>query len=218
MNKNYTWFNHLLSFVGIILGVYLGFYINERGKIKGESKERVLLVTSMINDLKADIKTFEEYQIPKNKNYTKRLDSLLILLSENRVEAFNQSMVKIFQVENFTPNSSIYNSITSSGKINLLNDLQLQKKLTDFYNGTVIECVEKNRIQAEFFMDELVQWFIKNSDLTEMKIQNRENLTTLKNTILIYRSLVDQKVDHYQLIVEEAKELKERLSDLVDTD
>ncbi len=212
MKKKYNWVNHLLNFIAVILGVYLAFYVDARGKAREDRKEGQLLMQSMLNDLEADIKSYENYQIPFNISYQENLDSLLSFLSTDDVEAIEHQLPSILQVENFAPNSSIYHSIKSSGKIKLIDDIQLQKSLSDFYDGTVQECVSKNEIQAEFFMEEVMHWLQLNSDLMNMKLLKDRELLVLRNTLMIYQSLVDQKVRNYQLVVEESKALKEQIA------
>lgn len=75
--KRIKWLSHVINFVAVILGVLLGFYINEQARSSDEEKERILLINSMINDLTADIKTYQDYQIPVNEKYKEGIDSLL---------------------------------------------------------------------------------------------------------------------------------------------
>lgn len=215
MKRKYNWLNHLLNFISVILGVYLAFYVNERANSAAERREGVLLMNSMINDLAADIKTYKDYQIPINVKYQESVDHLLTSLSNNEVEEVNSQLPTIFQVENYTPNTSTYNSMKSAGKIKLLADLSLQKRLSDYYDGTVLECMKKNEVQADFFMNEVVNWLTLNADLIEMKILDEGALVVLRNKLLIYESLIDQKVRNYELIVEESTALKGQLDSLV---
>lgn len=215
MKKSIGCLNHVLNFIAVILGVYLAFYVNERAELTGERKERELLMNSMINDLSSDIKTYENYQIPINVRYKENLDTLLALLSEEEIQEVNNRLVSVFQLENYGPSTSTYNSMKSSGKIKLLADLDLQKKLSDYYDGTVLECISKNKAQADFFMNEVLNWLMSNADLMEMKLRNEKDLVVLRNTLIVYQSMVDQKVRNYELIVEESKELKVHLDSLI---
>ncbi len=214
MKKTYRWTNHLLNFLAVILGVYLAFFINEKAKSAAEKKEVVLLMNSMINDLSADIKTYEDYHIPVNNKCRKEVDSLLTLLIANDMERINNQLPKIFQVENYVPNTSTYNSIKSSGKIRLFEDLALQKKLSDYYDGLVIECESKNKIQVDYFMNEVVSWLTNNADLMEVKLLEDAPLIVFRNKLMMYQSLISQKVNNYEKIVEESKALEEKLQSL----
>lgn len=215
MKKKYNWLNHLLNFIAVILGVYLAFYVNERAKLSAEKKERTLLLQAMINDLSADVKTYDNYQIPINVQYNEKIDSLLLSLSTAKLGVNSSHLAGIFQVENYVPNTSTYNSIKSSGQIKLIEDLELQKQLSDYYDGLVLECISKNEIQVDYFMKEVVKWLTLNADLMDMQVLKGSNLVVLRNTLLIYQSLVAQKIMNYEEIVEESKALQEKLDSLV---
>jgi hypothetical protein len=215
MKKNYHWLNHLLNFLAVILGVYLAFFINDRAQANAERKERDLLVQSMITELASDVRTFEEYHIPINQEQVDGLDSVLFFLSEGNIDMVNRRLPLVMQVENFSPNSSVYDSMKSSGKVKLIDDQELQKNLSDFYDGIAIECGSKNQVQGDFFLREVVNWLIDNADLTEMKILREQELIPFKNTLAIYQLLIEQKVAHYEYIVEESQGLMEKLQDVV---
>ncbi len=216
--KGSNWLNHFMNFLAVILGVYFAFYVNEQAKSKEEHKEAVQIMKSLVNDLSADIKTYEEYQIPINANYLKEVNKLFgIILKENR-DSINSQLPKLFLVENYVPNTSTYNSMRSAGKMNLFENLSLQKQLSDYYEGIAIECQKKNEIQIDFFMNELVNWLTLHADLLEMKILEESQLMVFQNKLMIYESLIDQKVKNYQMIVDESKLLKGQLDSLISSE
>ncbi|MBX2872413.1 MAG: hypothetical protein KTR30_09945 [Saprospiraceae bacterium] len=215
MKKSYNWLNHLFNFIAVILGVYLAFYVDARGKAREDQREGRLLMQSMVNDLKADIKSYEAYQIPFNTSYQENVDSLLTFLVSNNMGAIESKLPSILQVENYAPNISIYNSMKSSGKLRLIEDVQLQKSLSDFYDGTAQECISKNDIQADYFLNEVMSWLRVNTDLMQMKLLPNRELLVFRNTLMIYQSLVNQKVRDYELVVEESKALKEQIETLL---
>ncbi len=207
MKTNHVWLGHVLNFLAVILGVYLAFAINEQSKQAGELKEARQLMGAMAAELEDDTRTYREYHIPINQQYEQTLDSLILALVDEDVARAEEFLPALFQIENYVPNASVYNSMKSSGKIRLIEDLELQKKMSDFFDGTVLECTAKNELQADFFLDNLIPWLLENSDLLEMSLDNTEDLRTLKNLLLTYQSLVSQKTSHYQLIAKTSQEL-----------
>lgn len=214
MRKNYYWVNHILNFIAVILGVYLAFFINDRAQAAAERRERDLLVQSMLTDLASDIETFEEYHIPVNQEQITGIDSMVFFISEQKMESVNNQLGVIIQVENFFPNTSVYESMKSSGKVKLIEDPTLQNELSDFYDGTALECKSKNQIQADFLLSTVIKWLIDHADLTEMKVLNEEELVPLKNMLVIYQTLIQAKVAQYELVVEESRELVKELEGL----
>ncbi|WP_194972473.1 hypothetical protein [Aquiflexum lacus] len=203
-----NWTNHFFNFLAVILGVYLAFYINERAKLNQDRKESRLLMNSLINDLSDDIKTYEEYQIPKNIQYQENLERLLNLLLSDNLDSLDSQLSSILGVENYAPTTSTYSSMKSSGKLSLFDDLALQKKLSDYYEGQVPESVRKGEFQVEYFTNELLTWLTNNVDLMDMEILKKDELVVLKNKLIIYSSLIDQKVKSYEVIVLDSKKLK----------
>jgi hypothetical protein len=121
----------------------------------------------------------------------------------------------VFQVENFGPTTSTYGSMKSSGKLGLIEDLTLRKKLTGYYEGVVLEGIKKGEFQVDFFTEELLTWVIQNVDLSEMRILNKDELIILRNKLIIYESLIDQKVEAYEMIVEDSKQLKVSIESVI---
>lgn len=218
MKRNYNWLNHVLNFFAVILGVYLAFIINERAKISQDRKESAVLMKSLVNDLAEDIRRYEEYQLPVNVQHQQNTENLLNILLADSLEGVEEQLSTIFQLENFSPTTSTYSSMKSSGKLSLIEDLALQKELTDFYEGMVIESEKKGDYQVEFFTNELLTWLTNNVDLVDMKILNKDELIVLRNKLIIYGSLIDQKVKTYEMIVEDSKELKQRIETLLESE
>ncbi|MDT0538605.1 hypothetical protein [Croceitalea sp. P059] len=208
MRKRKEWVNHILNFIAVILGVYLAFFLNEKSTINKEIKEGQQLMNSLITDLSEDITTYEEYHIPINIKQQENLRKLIELLSKDKLSNIEKELFTVFQVDNFTPTKTTYSSMKSSGKLKLIDDLSLRKKIDDYYEGIVLESVKKGDFQVEYFTNELLKWLTGNVDLMEMTLLRKDDLIGLRNKIIVYESLVKQKVNAYQLVVEESKKLK----------
>lgn len=208
MKRKYNWLNHVFNFLAVILGVYLAFYINEKAKINQDRNESLILMRSLVNDLSKDIEVYEEYQIPVNAQHQQSVGDLLQLLLTDSIERIEAQLPTIVQVENFAPTTSTYSSMKTSGKLRLIDDLALQKKLADYYEGLAIESVRKGELQVDFFTNELLTWLMSNVDLLEMKILNKDELIVLRNKLVIYESFIGQKVESYEMVVENSKKLK----------
>jgi hypothetical protein len=214
MNGKYHWLNHILNFIAVILGVYLAFYLNERAEIRLENKESEVLLNSVLNDLAADIRVYNEYQLPMNKNQLQDTEVLINMLWKDSLDGVADLIGKVLQIENYVPPAATYNSMKSSGKLSLIKDLKLQKMLTGFYDGSVRESMSKSEYQVDFFTDHLVTWLIEDYDMIEDKFLNEDGFTVLRNKLMFYQMIIDQKVGSYELIVEEANELIEHIESL----
>lgn len=215
MKRTIDWPNHLFNFVAVILGVYLAFYVSERAKINDDRKESIVLMSSLVNDLSEDINVYENYQIPANIKQHKDVEELIAMLIDKNFDGIGEQLRLVMQVENFAPTSSTYSSMKLSGKLRLIDNLSLRKNLTEYYDGMVAESSRKGEFQAEYFTKDLLVWLTNNVDLIEMEILDKKDLTVLINHLIIYGSLIDQKVESYKSIVEDSKKLKERIEALI---
>lgn len=216
MKKKYDWLNHVFNFLAVILGVYLAFYMNERAKMNEDRKESLILMHSLIDDLSEDITVYEEYQIPVNVRYLQDVEKFLNEFSADSLENLDGHLSTIFQIENFAPTTSTYSSMKSSGKLRLIEDLSLRKKMTDYYDGLVLESRAKGEYQVDYFTNELLIWFARNVDLSTLEILNKDELLILRNKLLIYASLIDQKVKSYEMTVASSRELKLHIESIIE--
>jgi hypothetical protein len=207
----FEWFNHLVNFVAIIIGVYLAFYMNERTKANQDRQESIILMNSLRTDLQSDIETYETYQIPENKRHQTNVVDLLNILLNDSLGGNEDQLSTIFEVQNYAPSSATYSSMKSSGKLSLLNDLSLQNDLSYFYEGFALESIDKGESQVAFFSDELLPWYMNNLDFASMQVLNASELVVLRNKLIIYETLIDQKVQSYEEIVRESKDLEKSI-------
>lgn len=211
MKRKINYINHLLNFSAVVIGVYLAFYINDNAKLNQDKRESFLLMESLANELREDLDAYTNYQIPENSNHQESLNKLIKALTNNNTDSINEYIAAIFRVENYSATTSTYNSIKASGKFNLIENFEIRRSISDFYEGSAIESETRSEFQAEFFKTELLPWVIRNMDLQEMKFLNENEKIVLKNMIIIYESLVSQKVEAYKMIIKESKVLKEKI-------
>lgn len=215
MKRKHNWLNHLFNFLAVILGVYLAFVFNENAKNNQDYNESRTLMTSLVNDLSEDIRDYEKYQIPVNIQHQQNVESLLNLLMADSLEGISDQMFAILSVENFAPTTSTYNSMKASGKLSLIDDLALQKSLSDYYEGLAVENIRKGEYQVDFFTSEVMSWLTNNVDLTDMEFIHTDELIVFVNKLIIYGSLINQKVESYQMSVESSKELKLQIESML---
>lgn len=218
MKKSYHWLNHVFNFIAVILGVYLAFYINQRSKTNQDKKESQILMQSLHDDLSEDIIIYEDYQIPQNIRIQDQVSQIISKLSSGNLENLSQDLPKILEVENFSPTTTTYISMKSSGKLRLIEDLELKKKLTNYYEGLAIESMKKGEFQADYFTNEILKWYSENVDMYEMQIINNEEMIIFRNKLIIYESLINQKIKAYKSLVVDSKALKPILESFVNKD
>jgi len=58
-------------------------------------------------------------------------------------------------------------------------------------------------------------WLTTNVDLTDMQLIHSDELIVFKNKLIIYGSLINQKVESYEMIVEDSKKLQLQIESLL---
>jgi hypothetical protein len=203
--------NHILNFIAVILGVLMAFYISDSAELKAERRESNQLKKALISDLSADIKAYEDYQIPINEEQLKEVDSILLCLIEEDLEGTSEKLGALFQIENYVPTKSTFISMNSSGKLELIRDIKLRRALSDFYDGVAVESEEKSQVQVDFFLEDLLQWLMTHTDFTTMEFTDTNNMVVFRNKLIIYRSFIEQKTKEYRRVLVQSKTLRVKL-------
>ncbi|GGE36709.1 hypothetical protein [Psychroflexus planctonicus] len=211
MKRNRTWQNHFFNFLSVILGVYLAFLINEKAQEKKERAEVNTFLQSIVTELKTDINTFEKYQIPQNEKFQNQLADLIPLFHKDSTQQLNKELFVILEIDNYVPTTAAYSSLKSSGKFNMIQNIHLLEKLSSYYENYAAETEAKSEYQIEFFSTYLLTWCMQNVDLESFEITNTDHLQLLKNYIIIYQSLLQQKTNSLYLLIEQAKALQEEI-------
>jgi hypothetical protein len=208
MKKRNHWLNHFFNLFTVVLGVYLAFYINEWSKDNAARKEANVLMQSLIDDLASDIEVYEAYHVPTNKGQLASIERVIEAMLGNDEEAFNVGLSEVLAVENYVPTSTTYTSMKAAGKLGLIEDLELQSDLSRYYEGIVVESEKKGQYQADYFTEMVLGWVTNNIDLLTMEKRREVDLMVFRNRLLIYQSLIDQKVSNYEEIITKSKSLK----------
>lgn len=207
MKKKYNYWSHVFDFLAVILGVYLAFYINDRSQNSQRVKEATALMVAMVDELNEDIQVYERYQIPINKQHEKNIEMLVEKMIEGE-EELGEFLSGVVELENYRPASSIYGSMKDSGKLSLIENLDLQRALNSYYDNLAVESERKGEFQADYLTGELLTWITNNVDLITDEILHPKELVPFRNKLLIYTSIVNQKIASYEEVVERAKALK----------
>ncbi len=212
--KNINWPDHILNFVAVILGVFLAFQVGELADNNKEKQEQIVDLDSFIKDLKNDQQTFNEYQIPTNTTQSEMIEKLLFSILNHQVDSIENQLSVSFEVNNYSPISSTYLSVVSSGKLGLINGLEAKKKISDYYDVLAQESVKKGEIQVDFFLKEMIPWMIDNTNMLDVSDEELSGDVKLSNRLLIYKSLIDSKTEHYKIMAKASEKLEAILLEL----
>ncbi len=205
-----NWSDHLLNFVAVILGVSLAFYISDSSARKKEKKELDQIIQSLIDELDTDINVYETYQIQSNKEHAKKIQEVINLIQSNRQDSLYEKFSYINSFNNYAPRNVTFNSITSSGKVDLIGDYELRRKITYYHEVWVAEANFKGENQVNFYNNNLLPWVLENTDFLDPDLSVLDN-AELTNILVFYQLIIEGKVKQYERLVEQGKELKAEL-------
>lgn len=208
MKQKIDWSNHFVNFLSVILGVYLAFWVNEWAKNREKLDEKETYLKAMTEELESDITYFTTFLIPSNKQHLESVTVLISKLSDTEQEITPEELASIFNVDNFPGSSNTYESFKSSGKIALLTDLTLQNQMVSLYDVLMNEAKFKGDYQVNYFSEEILKWLTLNADFNTMELLESAPKTILLNKLIIYSSLIDQKISEYEKIVAQSEKLK----------
>ncbi|WP_436516580.1 hypothetical protein [Ekhidna sp. To15] len=209
------WTDHILNFLAVILGVSLAFIISnrsEQAKVNNAFRENL---TAILDEVEDDIYTFDSYQIPDNKRKLEEMQETLQMITEKVGEDSLGSKLNVFfDVNNYSPTNITINSLISSGKLDLISDFELKKKILAYQN-TSKELVAQGEFHVEFLMDQVTPWFIRNS---EYFVGNKSGWYKKENSeavviFSLYIAFVSNKIRKYESALEEAKVLRDLINE-----
>lgn len=102
----------------------------------------------------------------------------------------------------------------SAGKLALIDDHDLRKLLAEYYDGYARESEMKGTFQVDYFSEQLLPWMTDHVDILSMDILHREEIPVMRNKLIIYSSLINQKTASYESLVEKSKALMMKLEEL----
>lgn len=208
--KNINWIDHLINFVSVILGVSLAFYVSnwsDENKDKEESKK---IVASLISELDLDIGIYEDFQISYNQKQAENIGRAIAYIQTNELDSLPYLLQNGIGFQNYSPRRVTFNSITSSGKLNLIEDYELQMQISTFYDALVAEAQLRGEHQVRFYNEQFMPMMIETTDLTNPKLDAVDLIKT-KNSLLLYQRIIEWKVEQYEEILKRGKTLRNSL-------
>ncbi|MEM6642302.1 MAG: hypothetical protein AAF616_04925 [Bacteroidota bacterium] len=210
-----NWLDHLVNFLSVIIGVSLAFVISNKSEQFKLDREFKLNVEAILEEVNSDIRNFETYQIPDNREKLERQNQALRLVSENTGgDSLTQYLQVFFDINNYSPTNTTINSLITSGKLDLINDFELKKMILS-YQIFAQELEAQGDFQVEYFMDRIIPWFIKNPSflIEEQKSKQKDGRdnTDLVFILTFYNSFLASKVGKYEEALIQAKALRDKL-------
>lgn len=129
------WKNQLINLVAIIIGVYIAFFLTAQSSIANGRRQAKAYLSSMATDLGSDIERLTvstdtlRYYAAVSRSLSKSVVSKKI-----PTDSLNAMVSSLYLIVPFIPKDNTYQSLLSSGSLDLIEDFQLRSKITELYH------------------------------------------------------------------------------------
>jgi hypothetical protein len=217
---NIDWKNHFIELIVVFIGISLAFALdNWREDINNRKLEKQY-IGSFYKDISDDASSLEEImriskvKVDRIERYINRLkyhttvqDSALIIIQD------------IMTKTPFSPKLSTYESIKSSGNLNILSDYKLKHDIIGYYQS-LIDMKMKEDVYNNYIDQFAIPFVYENLDFLNQKLIKKNVLTSKRfnNLIFGYYALLTQNLKTYKNIYNKTQDLKTQISFLNKTE
>lgn len=194
-----NWKDHLVNLIVVILGISIAYWLNNWSESKKQAKLERVYLEGIKKDLGEDIEELE-YLVDFTEKQIKSLDRITAFIAKRPV-AEDSLTNDLFQAQYnlpFTPQNTTYQSLMSSGKMDMIKDFDLRYKVIELYNQGHVSleiwddtCAD----QIDDFVKPIVfeeMTFIAPNRIDFKLFQNRQ----LSNSFFALRFLQSQRVQN----------------------
>ena len=207
MNK-LNWLNHFLNFVSVILGVSLAFFLNDYAIDKQLAQKQHLFLNALYEEIDRDIQVYDTYQIQRNQLQVETLNFCIQSLQERTNSDSVLSVIsQAIGYRNYQPSKVAFESISQSGNYELIRDFELSRDLINYYNVLGEEAKLRGIEQINFYQGEVLRWMLDNTNVSSTRAEDLYSAAFI-NRLIVYRSLVKNKIAQYERLVTQGEKLK----------
>ena len=134
-----NWTLHLVDLVVVIIGVTIAFAIGNYAESQKNKAEKNIFLQAMLKEIENDIEVYNSHQIPVNQDHVNKVDELIEIIkdtqnySEDTIAHYFERA--IFRFNNWLIGDATYKSITSTGKIDLVENYDLKMEIIQLYES-----------------------------------------------------------------------------------
>jgi Family of unknown function (DUF6090) len=139
----------------VMIGIFLAFELQTLNEKRKLNNSTVFYYERLLSDLKSDINSLKE-----SIEWSERVKLEILILIESLeskilhskdTAAFHSALNKFYRVDDFTNNLVTYNELVSSGKLQLIRNIEIRTALAAYVDG-----VNGNAIVRERYTKEII--------------------------------------------------------------
>jgi hypothetical protein len=219
--KKINWLDHIASLLVVILGISIAFYLESYKEQKANDGLEKKYLQSLIKDLETDITALDTLQ-----SINKLISNALVKLSDatTNPEAPRDSiagfMLGIQYNPPFSAQKTTYESLKSSGQLELISNFELRNEIVELYEQYYWGTSEYDISLLNHINDFLKPFYMSNVYYTGRFQVNEDFLDSnvFRNIIYSYRYLFQAKMNFYDQVNEQTQQTLEKLKKYMETE
>lgn len=213
MNK-ISWLDHIANLLVVILGISIAFYLEGYKDEKSNRRQQEKYLASLVEDLQTDLEALDTLKIANQfiRNSLVKLSDASIGIDFDSDSLLTYLFAPQYNPP-FTPQLTTYESLKSSGKMDLIEDFDLRNEIVElyeqYYRGTRQYDVSIDQHLRDFYKPFYMRnvTFIDAYQVRQDFLQNSE----FRNIIFSYRYLFFGKTSFYDVVRVKLEETLESL-------
>ncbi len=150
--KNINWWDHLVSLIVVIAGISIAFYLEGWQADRQASKAEKQFLLALDENLSADQNLLDTLAF-----FNQQVQSVLVEFSRGNSSTPPDSLIfkiyRLFYLNPFVPQKSVYESIKAAGVIQSLADFKFQSQITGLYESTYDGAKQYDELLEKFITD-----------------------------------------------------------------
>ncbi len=198
MLKKINWQSTIVELLVVIVGVTIAFQLNNMKENGAKLDLEKKYVASLISDLESDIHNLDSL-INSDEIRIKHIKRLYHYLAENtNMDSVDVVVPQLAYLSLFYPRNITYESMKTSGKLDLIQDLTIKNKIVELYEFTLVEKEEAeyyHRLLIDDYMIPLLMGNINYDGTFDRGILDKKFM----NHVMSYIVTMVQKIAKYKL-------------------
>jgi hypothetical protein len=211
-SEKIQWKNQLINLLAIVIGVYIAFYLTERSNNANSRRQANTYLASMADDLQSDI---DELTISTDTlRYMVKVSQALTqsIVTQRIVQDSVATMISsLYLIVPFNPKDNSYQSLVASGKLDAIENFELQKRITELYHQQYGSIKIFDDISNQQRISIITPYLMRTMQFSTMGLKNasqlwKDNMFANLAFSMHHNNTMKHKMDSTALV--QAKELR----------
>ncbi len=211
-----NWLDHIANLLVVILGITIAFYLEGYREDKANQRQEAKYIGGLIKDLETDLEVMDTL-IQVNRLIA---DAVVYLSDATIGESYDKDSlgIKLLSIQYnppFDPQRITYESLKSSGDMDLISDFELRNGVIELYEQYYKGTDQYDDVIDQNLRDLYKPYYVKNIVFTSRMMVKDDFLDSheFANIIFVYRFLFLAKADFFVTVRDQLEKVIGELKD-----